>query len=162
MKNRKKRIELTLILIIIHIILGSFFIYSSAGENDPNFLIMPMSVSCIIVYYIALLIFDVEKYGSIGRLLFSYLTCAVIITLGIFFNIITLGIMDYIKYSTDKSVLELIQGFIGAIFESLLGGFIANIMTLVFNIIFTTINFTIISFYAKPNKNDKFLFPPKQ
>lgn len=162
MKNRKKRIELTLILIIIHIILGSFFIYSSAGENDPNFLIMPMSVSCIIVYYIALLIFDVEKYGSIGRLLFSYLTCAVIITLGIFFNIITLGIMDYIKYSTDKSVLELIQGFIGAIFESLLGGFIANIMTLVFNIIFTTINFTIISFYAKPNKIDKFSFPTKK
>ena len=162
MKDRKKRIELTLILIIIHIIFGSFFIYSSAGENDPNFLIMPMSVSCIIVYYIALLIFDVEKYGSIGRLLFSYLTCAVIITLGIFFNIITLGIMDYIKYSTDKSVLELIQGFIGAIFESLLGGFIANIMTLVFNIIFTTINFTIISFYAKPNKIDKFSFPPKK
>ena len=162
MKNRKKRIELTLILIIIHIILGSFFIYSSAGENDPNFLIMPMSVSCIIVYYIALLIFDVEKYGIIGRLLFSYLTCAVIITLGIFFNIVTLGIMDYIRYSTDKSVLELIQGFISAIFESLLGGFIANIMTLVFNIIFTVINFTIISFYAKPNKIDKFSFPPKK
>ena len=162
MKNRKKRIELTLILIIIHIILGSFFIYSSAGESDPNFLIMPMSVSCIIVYYIALLIFDVEKYGIIGRLLFSYLTCAVIITLGIFFNIVTLGIMDYIRYSTDKSVLELIQGFISAIFESLLGGFIANIMTLVFNIIFTVINFTIISFYAKPNKIDKFSFPPKK
>lgn len=162
MKNRKKRIELTLILIIIHIILGSFFIYSSAGENDPNFLIMPMSVSCIIVYYIALLIFDVEKYGSIGRLLFSYLTCAVIITLSIFFNIITLGITDYIKYPMGKSVLELIQGFIGAIFGSLLGGFVANIKTIVFNIIFTAINFTIISFYAKPNKNDKFLFPPKQ
>ena len=89
MRNRKKRIELTLILIIIHIILGSFFIYSLAGENDPNFLIMPMSVACIIVYYIALLIFDVEKYGSMGRLLFSYLTCVVIITLGIFFNIVT-------------------------------------------------------------------------
>jgi len=162
MKNRKKRIELTLILIIIHIILGSFFIYSLSGENDPNFLIMPMSVSCIIVYYIALLIFDVEKYGIIGRLLFSYLTCVVIITLGIFFNIITLGITDYIKYSTDKSVLELIEGFIGAIFGSLLGGFVANIKTIVFNFIFTTINFTIISFYAKPNRNDKFSFLPKQ
>ena len=162
MRNRKKRIELTLILIIIHIILGSFFIYSLAGENDPNFLIMPMSVACIIVYYIALLIFDVEKYGSMGRLLFSYLTCVVIITLGIFFNIVTLGIMDYVRYSTDKSVLELIEGFIGAIFGSLLGGFVANIMTIAFNIIFTAINFTIISFYAKPNKNDKFLFPPKQ
>ena len=141
MKNRKKRIELTLILIIIHIILGSFFIYSLSGENDPNFLIMPMSVSCIIVYYIALLIFDVEKYGIIGRLLFSYLTCVVIITLGIFFNIITLGITDYIKYSTDKSVLELIEGFIGAIFGSLLGGFVANIKTIVFNIIFTYVFF---------------------
>ena len=162
MKDRKKRIELTLILIIIHIILGSFFIYSSAGENDPNFLIMPMSVSCIIVYYTSLLIFDVEKYRSIGRLLFSYFTCAVIITLGIFINIITLGITDYIKYSTDKSVLELIRGFIGAIFGSLLGGFVANIKAIVFNIIFTAINFTIISFYAKPDKNDKYSFPPKQ
>ena len=162
MKDRRKRIELTLILILVHIILGSFFIYSLAGENDPNFLIMPMSAACIIVYYLALLIFDVEKYGSMGRLLFSYLTCAVIITLGIFFNIITLGITDYIKYSTDKSVLELIRGFIGAIFGSLLGGFVANIKTLVFNIIFTTINFTIISFYAKPDKNDKFLFPTKK